>query len=173
MNQFALDHSERFCIFRSADNGFAIPALSIRKIVPRPDMISIPHCDPILKGLCHLHNEFVPAISLKALAQVQYESNANAEQQLLVMLGPQGSWGLLIDQTITLAPLETSISTLSEQRDRWAQVTVGSASHQHQVLQILDPSAIYQYASNLLNSYWQSTDQALSLPTKQLVEAIN
>ena len=38
----------------------------------------------------------------------------------------------------------------------YSKVTLGSATYQNQVLQILDPTAIYEYASNLLNMFWQS-----------------
>ena len=110
----------------------------------------------MLKGLCHLQNEFFPVVSLQALTQIQYETAPDSEQQLLIINGPQGAWGLLIDQAVTLAVLEASISTFSNHQDQWSKVTLGSASYQNQVLQILDPTAIYAYASNLLNMFWQS-----------------
>ena len=158
MNQIALDNSERFCVFRSGDSWFGIPALAVRSIVPRPKMTRTPYSDPILKGLCHLQNEFMPVVSLQALTQIQYETSADAEQQLLIMLSPQGSWGLLIDQAVTLAALETSISSFSNRQDKWSRVTIGSATFQNQVLQIIDPSAMYQYVASLLDMFWQSAE---------------
>ena len=155
-NQLALDNSERFCVFQSGGSWFGIPALAVKSVVPRPVITSTPHSDPILKGLCHIQNEFLPVVSLQALTQIQYETSPDAEQQLLIILGPQGPWGLLIDQAVSLAVLETSISTFSNQQDQWSKATLGSATYQNQVLQILDPAAIYEYASNLLNMFWQS-----------------
>jgi len=156
MNQLALDNSERYCVFQSGGSWFGIPALAVKSVVPRPAITPTPHSDPILKGLCHLQNEFFPVVSLQALTQIQYETSPDAEQQLLIILGPQGPWGLLIDQAMSLAVLETSISTFSNHQDQWSKVTLGSATYQNQVLQILDPTAIYEYASNLLNMFWQS-----------------
>lgn len=158
MNQLALDNSERYCVFQSGGCWFGIPALATRCIVPRPAVNRTPHCDPILQGICHIQNEFVPVVSLQALTQVQYETCPGAEQQLLILNGPQGPWGLLIDQAVALAALETSISTFSERQNNWSKVTVGSASFQNQVLQILDPQAMYQYASKLLDLFWQSDE---------------
>lgn len=159
MNQTALDNSERYCVFRSGDSWLGIPALAVRNVVPRPEITPTPHSDPMLKGICHIQNEFMAVVSLQALTQIQYDTLPNAEQQLLTILGPQGPWGLLIDEAISLAVLETSISSFSNQQDQWSKVTVGSATYRNQVLQILDPNAIYSYAANLLDKYWQSAGQ--------------
>ena len=159
MNQLALDNSERYCVFQSGGSWFGIPALAVRSVVPRPEITPAPHSDPMLKGLCHIQNEFIAVVSLQALTRIQYETSPDAEQQLLTILGPQGPWGLLIDEAVSLAVLETSISTFSNHQDQWSKVTLGSATFQNQVLQILDPTEIYSYASNLLDMYWRSTGQ--------------
>lgn len=159
MNQLALDNSERFCVFRSRNCWFGVSAVAVRSIVPRPKLTHTPLSDPILQGMCHLQNEFIPVLSLQAITQIQYETTPGAEQQLLIMLGSQGSWGLLIDQAVALATLETSISTLSHRQDKWSKVIIGSASFQNQVLQVLDASAMYHYMESLLDMFWQSTEQ--------------
>lgn len=158
MNQLALDNSERYCVFKSDDNWYGVPALSVRSIVPRPELTSAPHSDPILKGICHIQNEFLPVVSLQALTQIQYETSPESEQQLLILLGPQGPWGLLIDGASALAALEISISTYSNQHDQWAKATVGSATYQNQVLQILDPNAVFEYAASLIDGFWRNVE---------------
>ena len=85
---------------------------------------------------------------------VEYESTQDSEKQMIVMIGSQGPWGLLIDRAVGLVPLETSISTFSECDDHWSKVVIGSATYSSHVLEVLDATAVYQYASNLLNSYW-------------------
>ena len=157
-----LQSTERFCIIQSGDSLYGIPALSIQRVAPRPGLTRTPHSDPVLRGICHVHNEFVPVFSLLALSQVQYDQRPDCEQQMMVMLGPVGSWGLLIDETLGLADLETSISTFSGQDDAWSKVTVGSATFRNQVLQILDPQAVYQYAINLLDMFWMDQEQAVA-----------
>ena len=102
-------------------------------------------------------NEFMPVLSLRALMNVQYETASNVERQMMIMLGSQGPWGLLIDQAIALVALETSVSAFSNRDDNWSKVVVGSASYTSHVLQVLDPTAIYRYASSLLEMYWQDT----------------
>lgn len=159
MSESHLDDNGRCCVFRSGENWFGIGALGIRGIVPRPDITELPHADASLKGVCHIQNEFIPVVSLRALSSIQYETSADAEQQLAILLSPQGMWGLLIDEATTLAELEISISNFSNESDPWSRVVIGSASWNDQVLQILDPVAVHQYASRLLEMYWESSDQ--------------
>lgn len=159
MSQNNLDDNGRCCVFRSGENWFGIGALAIRGIVPRPDIAELPHADASLKGVCHIQNEFIPVLSLRALSSIQYETSADSEQQLAILLSPQGMWGLLIDEATTLAELEISISNFSDESDPWSRVVIGSASWNDQVLQILDPLAVHQYASRLLEMYWESSEQ--------------
>ena len=159
MNNSILDDKGRCCVFSSGENWFGIAALAVRGVVPRPNIASLPHADASLKGVCHIQNEFLPVVSLRALSSIQYDTSADAEQQLAILLSPQGPWGLLIDEAARLAELEISISTFSSQSDPWSRVILGSAAWNDQVLQILDPVAIHQYASRLLEMYWQSSDQ--------------
>ena len=154
-----LDQSERHCVFRSDENWYGLPALAVRGIVPRPVLTSTPQSDPILKGVCHTQNEFLPVVSLRALTQIQYETGADTEQQMLILLGPQGPWGLLIDQAVSLASLEISIATYSDAQDRWANTVLGSASFQNRVLDVLDPVALYEYAASLIDGFWQNSGQ--------------
>lgn len=161
MNQLTLDNSERYCVFQCADRWYGIPALAVRSIVPAPPITPSPYSDPILEGLVHLQNEFLPVVNLRALTEIQYETDSAAEQQLAVLIGPQGSWGLVIDRADSLASLEVSLSEVSSQQDRWAQAVFGSASYKNQVLQILDPDALYQYAESLIGGFWQSNSSQM------------
>ena len=157
MNNSILDDKGRCCVFRSGENWFGIAALAVRSIVPRPDIAQVPHADASLKGVCHIQNEFLPVVSLRALSSIQYDTSADVEQQLAILLSPKGPWGLLIDEATTLAEVELSISTFSNQNDPWSRVIVGSAAWNDQVLQILDPVAMREYASRLLEMFWQSS----------------
>ena len=161
MNQLTLDNSERYCVFQCADRWYGVPALAVRSIVPVPTITPAPYSDPILEGIVHLQNEFLPVVNLRALTEIQYETESESDQQLAVLIGPQGSWGLLIDRADSLASLEVSLSEVSNQQDRWAQAVFGSASYKNQILQILDPDALYQYAESLIGGFWQSNSSPM------------
>ena len=156
MNQVQLDNSERYCVFQCADRWYGVPALSVRSIVPLPPITPAPHCDPILQGIVHLQNEFLPVVNFRSLTEIQYDQNESNEQQLAVMLGPDGAWGLSIDRAEALASLEVAFTEISNEQDRWSKAVLGSASYQNQILQILAPIALYEYASSLIGGFWQS-----------------
>ncbi len=159
LKELNLDVAQRYCVFQSAENWFGFPCLNIRSVIPRPAINRMPFSDPVLQGVSHIQNEFVPVFSLRSLLNVQYES-LDGEQQLMILPGPQSPWGLLIDRTIGLAELETSYSALSQLEDSgWSKVVVGSASYGSHVLRVLDPEAIYRYAQDLLESYWHDATE--------------
>ena len=156
MNQVQLDNSERYCIFQCADRWYGVPALSVRSIVPLPPITPTPYCDPVLQGIVHLQNEFLPVVNFRSLTEIQYDQNEANDQQLAVLLGPEGAWGLSIDRAETLASLEVAFTEISNEQDRWSKAVLGSASYQNQILQILAPIALYEYASSLIGGFWQS-----------------
>lgn len=157
MNQRSLDNSERHCVFCSDDQWFAVPAMVVRTIVPCPDLSPVPFSDPILVGVSQIQNEFIPIVSLRALTQIQYESAPSHEQQVMVFNGPAGPWGLLVDRAVALATLEMSIASYSGDQDRWARAVLGSASYQQHVLQVLDPDAVFEYAHQLIDGFWENS----------------
>ncbi len=154
MSRLNLDDAQRYCVFQSEESWFGIPCLSVRSIVPRPTVTRMPFSDPVLKGVSHIQNEFIPIVSLRSLLNVQYESN-ESEQQLMIFCSTSSPWGLLIDRAVGLAELEPSYSAVSpKEEQQWSKVVVGSASWSNHVLQILDPDAILSYALKLMDSYW-------------------
>ncbi len=185
MSNLNLDDAKKFCVFHSNDSWFGLPCLKIHRIIPRPQITVVPYSDPILRGVCHAHNEFIPIASLRSLLGASNapegssdqegwqdqavmgpagnirDDSSEVESQLMILPGPQGSWGLLIDRAVGLADLETSyISSFAPTEDhQWSTVVVGSASYANHVLQVLDPDAIYRYVVHLLEDYWlQATE---------------
>jgi chemotaxis signal transduction protein len=178
MKNSDLEQSDRFCVFQSGENWFAMPSLAIRGVVPERMVARMPHSDPVLSGICYVQNEFIPVVSLRALLSVEYEAPQNANRQLMILLGSHGPWGLSIDRAVALVPLETSYSTYSNLDDSWSRVVVGSAKYSTHVVQVLDPNAMYQYAARLLDMFWQDhgridTDKPTTLLESNPCELIN
>ena len=144
MIQLNIDEAEKYCVFESNQNWFSFPSLNIRCVIPRPAITPLPHSDPVVVGLSHVQNEFLPVVSLRSLLDLQYEAT-NSEQQLMIFSGAQSPWGLLIDRATDLTTLEVSISALADGNDDWSKVVTGSATYKNQVLQVLDTDAIYRY----------------------------
>ena len=155
MKQLDIDNSEKVCVFRIGDDWFGVPALSVRSITPRPQISDVPYSDPTLAGLCHVHNEFIPVFSLLALIQAHYQSTNDGQQQLLIINGQQGPWGLLVDHVVALSQLDISLAPYDEGSEKWSTISQGTATFREQVIQIIDPAALYQYGSHLIEMFWQ------------------
>ncbi len=152
MSVSELEKAEKSCVFQCSDILYGLPAIDVKQVAPYPELTMVPHCDPIFQGLCHFRNEFIPVASLRAITQVQYEGTR--EEQMLVISGEKGSWGLLVDQVMGLEILEISVSCFSTQNNAWSSVSFGSATFKDQVVQILDSKALYRYTSGLLDMFW-------------------
>ena len=173
MKPLNFENSERFCVFQSGDNWFALPSLAIRSVVPERQITPMPHSDPLLRGIGYVQNEFIPIVSLRALMHVEYDAAIDAGRQVMILLGAHGPWGLSIDRASALVPLETSYSTYSNRDDNWSRVVVGSATYLKHVVQVLDPVAIYQYASRLLDMFWQDHGRSDIETTTSSLETIH
>ena len=154
MKTIDLNEAQKYCVFESNDHWFGFSSLNIRGVIPAPEISGLPHSDPVVVGVAHVQNEFLPVINLRALLDVEYE-NKNPQQQMMILSINQLNWGLLIDKAHGLSTLEVSISTLPDRDDTWSKVVTGSASWSNQVLQVLDPEAVYGYAHEMLQRYWR------------------
>ena len=159
---------ERYCVFSASGGRFGLPALSLKQVAPRPLITPVPASHPVLLGLAHVRNEFLPAFSLRTITEFE-EQSRDTENQLLVINSVNGSWGLLIDRTIAVTPLETSFSSLERRGDRWSQVMTGAASYREHVVQILEPTALLQFLVSKLNEGWDFTSEHTS--PEEMVEA--
>ena len=157
MKPFDVESSEKYCIFQNGDCWFCFPALAVQNVSARPAIAPVPLSDPILRGTCHIHNEFLATFSLEALASLPSASPAGAEQQMIVINGPCGAWGLLVDKVSGLAPLEISLSPRTELDGGWSAVVIGSASYLGTIVQVLDPANLYRLAQTRLENFWEQS----------------
>ena len=127
----------------------------------------------MLCGIGYSQNEFIPIVSLRSLMQAQYETAADGGRQVMILLGAHGPWGLRIDRALALASLEISYSSYSSHDDNWSRVVVGSATYLKHIVQVLDPIAIYQYASRLLEMYWQDHGRGELTSNSPVLETIH
>ena len=158
MSRLDLQTSDRYCVFQTGSSWFALPALSVREVSVRPKVDAVPRSDAVLAGICHIRNEFLPVVSLRALSG-ETDASATAEQQMLVIVGLDGPWGLLIDRAVALEPLETSFAADSELADGWPGALTGSASHGDEVVRVLDPDRLYRLVVNVLERSWNETEK--------------
>ncbi|QDU40448.1 CheW-like domain protein [Maioricimonas rarisocia] len=144
------------CIFVAGDSTWSVPASVVREITPRPPITPIPDSPSLLAGMCHLRNEFLPVFSLDAIAGEATEVPSDREH-LLVMTGPDGTWGLLIDRGVALEPLEIAVA--DELSDSGTPpVVMGTASFREQVVRVLDVDALLRTGSQTLSRHWNGSE---------------
>lgn len=153
---------EKYCVFRQAEMLFALPASTVVAVSPEPVVAPVPAADPVLAGIAHVRNEFLPVISLAPLTGS--ESQATAEQQLLVVKGVNGAWAILVDRVHRLETLEISNNQDATEADDWTAAVMGSATVSNEVARVLNPAALYRLVEDLLTTAW-NRDELTTVPT--------
>lgn len=170
------------CVFRSGSSWQALPATSVREVMPRPDMISIPGTPATFVGMCHVRSEFIPVLNLsRLLAEGEGAENWSFEadseitdtreaamtspalvkgQILLVLDDKDGVWAVLVDEVIALQRLDVSNAPEDDHLNSLHAVA-GWATADGVVIQILDQDRIRALAEHDLSVLWQSVSQAV------------
>ncbi len=169
------------CVFRSGSSWQALPATSVREVMPRPDMISIPGTPATFVGMCHVRSEFIPVLNLSRLladsegaANWCFETDHDRQdtretvptspavingQILLVLDDKDGIWAVLVDEVIALQRLDVS-NAPEEDHLNSLHAVAGWATADGVVIQILDQHRIRALAEHDLSVLWQSLSQA-------------
>ncbi|MBX3437656.1 MAG: chemotaxis protein CheW [Planctomycetaceae bacterium] len=147
---------DQYCIFHVGKAEFAVSAASVREVADLVPIVDVPHSAPVLKGLCHHRNEFLPVLSLPALLSESTTQDVHAHF-LLVMEGVDGPWALPITRAVGLESLEmASIGETAGETLR--ELVMGTASFRDSVVRILDADRLYQSAVDVLCDVWTSRD---------------
>lgn len=152
MNTTRLDETDKYCVFHQGGSLFAVPATCVLEVAADPGIVSVPGSDAVLAGLCHLRNEFLAVLDLRALAGENGEDLT--EQQLLVISGSNGPWAVLVDRVSGLESLEVSLGHDVHSVDDWSAAMIGSATLRNQVIRILEPFRVYRLADSILGQSW-------------------
>lgn len=147
-----LYETDKHCVFCLGDSWFALPATCLLEVAANPGVSAVPGANSVLAGICHLRNEFLAAIDLRALAGE--ESVDFGDQRLLVINGSNGAWAVLVDRIVGLESLEVSISQDMHSADDWTAAMIGSATLRNRAIRILEPSRVYRLANNILRCCW-------------------
>ena len=148
---------EKYCVFRQGTSLFALPANCVVEVSPGPVMVSVPDSNPVLAGIAHLRNEFLPVLELRALMDAEAH-RGSLERQLLVVNGTHGPWGVLVDRVVGLESLEISNNQDLPDADDWTSAVIGAAALHDEVTRVLNPRILYRLAENVLQRSWENTN---------------
>ena len=159
MEHFDSQPCDKHLVFRNGASWFSLPALAVREVTFRPKIVPVPNSHRVLAGLCHIRNEFLPVLSLRALFSEDI-SSANVEAQLIVVGNSDAPWAILVDEVLALESLETTVSTGVEFDEDGGVPVESWATYQDQSIRVLDPAALYEFAQNVLETAWFDEEAA-------------
>ena len=164
MNPLNAPASEQYCVFLVGGIWFALPATLIREVAAKPTIAAVPLSNSALAGLCHEGSEFLPVIRLpsRLSSNEPAQKPCSLERQMLVLNGPNGPWGLLIDQVHGIESLECSHDA-EGYCDDWSTAVMGTSAWQDQIVRILHADGLYRLAEQMLKRDWSKFSHQLAL----------
>ncbi len=167
-----LQSSEKYCIFARRRSLYAVLAASVREVGLRPKIAVLPHAPALVAGLGHVRNEFLPLVRLLGADESITGSSHELEPQMLVLTSDQGPWGLLVDRVYGLAPLEVSRGSERQSSVGWTSAIMGTATLDHQVVQVLDERIFYRAILDGLQRFWTSQGSSRTQTQKPLAAGL-
>lgn len=155
MTDDKLFQTDKYCVFDCCGETFAVPALSVRSIIPTQELSRLPLSHECLAGLANVHKEIVPVFDLSTLVGV---SGEGPDRQMLIMNSDAGAWGVMIRQVQGLESIEVSFNGPRSDESGWNAVNVGSASFEELFVTVLDPDTLFRMLNGNLRSHWDGLD---------------
>lgn len=142
-----------FCVFRRGTMWFAFPAETVREVMERPGLVSVPGNTDVLAGLCHVRSEFTPVVRLNRLL-TEDSTRLPDEQQMLVMNHSDGAWGVLADEVRALVHLEPSAGEDVTDQESWTAVITGWAAWNSESVRVLHAGNLRDLIETQLGRSW-------------------
>lgn len=173
MNQkLDLSQSDKYCVFQCGPEYFAVPALSVRRVVPQPPVSAIPFSSPELAGMSYTQQEFLPVFDFSKIINATQASNQSSDpdgthNQLMVLNHDSGSWSLLVDRMLTLTTLEVAIGPQNQSSQAQSNIhnkfVSGSASFDQYHVRIIDVENLFESLDRRMHEFWLDSNPNGSL----------
>ena len=156
------------CVFRCGAEWLALPTLSVREVRPASEPVFVPGLPGVFRGLLHVRSEFVPLLNL---ASVLRQPETSDGEIMLVLDDVDGPWAVFVDEVSGLRALDISDAPESDAAGI-ASVVTGWATVDDEVVQVLDQSAIRQFAERELASTGRSSGLQANASTRERMGAL-
>lgn len=97
----------KYMCFRLAQQDYAIPVASVREIIQMAPITSIPQTESYIRGVINLRGKIIPVIDLLARLGLG-EATMSRESCVIVLDGPEGQVGTIVDQVQDVLELTQS-----------------------------------------------------------------
>lgn len=98
MTNHALEN--RFMEFLLGDQSFAIPLISVKEVIQRPDITSVPNMPAYFEGMINLRGKIIGVFNVrKKLSLKQHASKIDAGPEVVIVVEMEGvSVGMIVDE---------------------------------------------------------------------------
>jgi chemotaxis signal transduction protein len=157
-----------FCLFHCGSQPFALALSNVAEIAEVDALVRIGLCPPRIAGLCPLHRQVVPVVTLGGdpsrmvpLTPEQGNSGKGSKEIVLIVQAGQGMWGILIDRE------GTSISTQRPSRhepknEADGVVTEGRIDHQGVSHALLDAESTWRGLRALVVNWYSHFNESIA-----------
>jgi chemotaxis signal transduction protein len=159
-----------YCLFHCGSQPFAVALASVAEIAEVDALVRVGLCPPLITGLCPLHRQVVPVVSLgqdpsrtAPLVPEQSGSAKAPKEIVLIVQTGQGRWGILIDREGT--SIRTQRPTRLEPKDEHDGVVIeGQIDHQGVVHALLDAESTWRGLRARVVHWYTHLDESSTSP---------
>lgn len=139
-------NAERFVVFFMSGARYALPIAEVLEMANVPRTTPLPNAPDFIRGVANLRGEVLAVVDLRTLLALDTTADLLRER-MIVVRSPQTDAvaGLIVDSVRGLARLGASqiVQPSSPVEDRVADFLQGVASHEDQVLNVLDTRKLF------------------------------
>jgi chemotaxis signal transduction protein len=159
-----------FCLFHCGSQPFAVALTSVAEIAEVEALVRVGLCPPRIAGLCPLHSQVVPVVSLgqdptrrAPRTPAQRKSVKGSKEIVLIVQTGQGMWGILIDREGT--SITTQRPSQHEPKDEGdGVVTEGRIDHQGVAHALLDAESTWRGLRALVVNWYAHFNESNATP---------
>lgn len=106
------DAGERFMEFRLGDQLFAVPLMSVREVLQKPEVTQVPNMPPHFEGMMNLRGQILGIFNVRKKLISASDKGNNGPHPVVIVIEEQGvSVGILVDEvTRVLHPTQEQMS---------------------------------------------------------------
>ncbi|MBL8957380.1 MAG: purine-binding chemotaxis protein CheW [Myxococcaceae bacterium] len=131
---------QRYMSFRLATETWGVEILKVRELIGLLELTRVPGAPAFVRGVVNLRGRVIPVIDLKRKLGID-ETPLHPHTVIMVVLGPQGATGLLVDEVLDVVSFEPEAISGAQavtQGTFAAELLAGVGRHHERVVFLLN-----------------------------------
>lgn len=97
MSQENLDN--RYMEFRIGDQLYALPLLSVKEVIQKPDVTPVPNVPSYFEGMINLRGQILGVVNVRRRINTKHKENTDAKTEVVVVVEQDNvSIGMIVDE---------------------------------------------------------------------------